>query len=53
MNDTHGPTPSSVPPWFVAPDGIVLTGAALASSGVQTPWPIPEHAVLLEVTRVE
>jgi alpha-galactosidase len=41
-----------VPPWFVAPDGIVLTGAALAASGVQTPWPIPEHAVLLEVERV-
>ena len=42
-----------VPPWFVTPDGLVLSGGALASSGLQTPWPIPEHALLFEVIRVD
>src|SRR5674476_1518107 len=40
------------PPWLVAPDGVTMSGKALSTTGIRTSWLVPDHALVLEVTRV-
>ena len=40
------------PPWLIAPDGVTMSGKALSTTGIRTPWLVPNHALVLEVTRV-
>jgi hypothetical protein len=40
------------PPWLTAPDGVTMSGKALSTTGIRTSWLVPDHTLVLEVTRV-
>lgn len=40
-------------PWTMAPEGVLLSGRALATVGVRLPYLPPEQAFILEADRVD